>query len=422
MNRRIGAILLFAALLGSIPARAYSEETAYSPSPPSHIELMAGGVAYVPDASPLAQAQEITYSPPFDSGFLVGGVAYVPDASPLAQAPPADNWHQPPSGNLVENGSVAAGRPGVRCDACPEVYGQVEGLLLRRDPRIAIQPVIIDAVTGQTFLSTADLDYSFDPGLRAMAGMRLGGCRALEFSYLGLFGAWSFAGTSATNPDAVLTFPGDLGPATNVFFGTDRVRLSYETRLHSFELNLPCRCCPCCCCDGADCRSFEWITGLRYLNLQEQFRIYGERDEFGGTETGYYNVDTRNSLYGAQLGARIRRGWNRFRWEATGKAGLLHNDAEQSQYLVDFPNYLRRAPVSGASGQAAFIGEINLSAIYRLDDLWGIRVGYNAIWLEGVALAPDQLDFTFTDASGTGVNHVGGLFLHGVNVGLEARW
>jgi hypothetical protein len=39
-----------------------------------------------------------------------------------------------------------------------------------------------------------------------------------------------------------------------------------------------------------------------------------------------------------------------------------------------------------------------------------------------VALAPDQLDFTNTAASGSGLAAGGGIFLHGVNLGLEARW
>jgi hypothetical protein len=44
------------------------------------------------------------------------------------------------------------------------------------------------------------------------------------------------------------------------------------------------------------------------------------------------------------------------------------------------------------------------------------------IWLSGVALAPDQWDFTNTAASGTTLVGGGGVFLHGANLGLEARW
>jgi hypothetical protein len=40
------------------------------------------------------------------------------------------------------------------------------------------------------------------------------------------------------------------------------------------------------------------------------------------------------------------------------------------------------------------IADMNLSAIYRFNEVWGLRVGYNLLWLTGVALAPDQFDFT----------------------------
>jgi hypothetical protein len=65
---------------------------------------------------------------------------------------------------------------------------------------------------------------------------------------------------------------------------------------------------------------------------------------------------------------------------------------------------------------------MNLSAIYRFTDVWGLRIGYNLAWLSGVALAPNQWDFTDTTGSGTGVRGAGGVFLHGANLGLEAQW
>ncbi len=53
---------------------------------------------------------------------------------------------------------------------------------------------------------------------------------------------------------------------------------------------------------------------------------------------------------------------------------------------------------------------------------WGLRAGYNFIWLAGVALAPDQYDFSDTAASGSHLVNGGGIFLHGANLGLERRW
>ncbi len=51
-----------------------------------------------------------------------------------------------------------------------------------------------------------------------------------------------------------------------------------------------------------------------------------------------------------------------------------------------------------------------------------LRLGYNMIWRSGVALTPDQWDFTKTLTGGTTLVGGGGVFLHGANLGLEARW
>lgn len=69
-----------------------------------------------------------------------------------------------------------------------------------------------------------------------------------------------------------------------------------------------------------------------------------------------------------------------------------------------------------------FIGDISLSAAYRLTDAWKLRAGYNFLWLTGVALAPNQFDFGATLDSGTGLNGGAGVFLHGASLGLDAAW
>jgi hypothetical protein len=44
------------------------------------------------------------------------------------------------------------------------------------------------------------------------------------------------------------------------------------------------------------------------------------------------------------------------------------------------------------------------------------------LWVNGVAFAPDQLDFTNTAASGTTLNHNGSIFFQGINAGFAFRW
>jgi hypothetical protein len=81
-----------------------------------------------------------------------------------------------------------------------------------------------------------------------------------------------------------------------------------------------------------------------------------------------------------------------------------------------------RSQISTRDVGVGFIGDMNYSLVRRLNDNWSLRAGYNLIWISGVALAPNQFDFTNTTTSGTTLANTGNVFLHGANLGFEAQW
>ncbi len=332
-----------------------------------------------------------------------------------------------------------------RCDnlfsnnPCPRVYGQVQGLFMMRHPQLNRRAIVVDPNTNTTFMSASDLDYNYDPGLQATVGMRLGDSLGVEFTYFGVFDGSASAVAVTPNPAAFLTFGGNL--VGNAFVDMDRVDVTYSSWINSFAVNFPC-CSGCeeCGC-GEDCcdegctisgvsrgsnvgsQSMTWFSGFRYLDLGEELNMSTQRLVLGPEpEHGRYDVRTSNHLYGAQLGGRYRRTYGRFGWDTTGTAGIFGNDAQQTQTVTDFPNVPLRNITSNSSG-VAFVGDANLSGIYRLSDVWNLRAGYNVMWIKGVALAPDQLNFNFADPQGgSQMDNDGGMLLHGVNFGIEARY
>jgi len=307
------------------------------------------------------------------------------------------------------------------CNMCPCIYGTIEGIFMKRCSGYPNRTILIDANTQATLVSSSDLDFNFASGVRATFGFRLWGCRSVEFGYFGLYDSRASLDYVGPNRSVDVTLPGPLGVASNVFHDGVRVRTDYRSQLQGAEVNFPCCCCWTDCCEEYS-GSREWFAGFRYINLRENLRISGAKPVGADVETGYYELSSRNDLFGAQLGARIRRCYGQFSWEATGKAGLFGNQAGQTQEFIDYPNFALRPLVSSNGGGVAFVGELNLTGIYQLNDTWGLRAGYNLMLIEGLAMAPDQMDFSFTSTSGTGLNRGGGLFLHGINVGLEARW
>jgi hypothetical protein len=298
---------------------------------------------------------------------------------------------------------------------CPCTYTWAEGLLMWRDNQSTNRPVVINLNTQDTLIGAGDLNFDAGWGIRAGFGIHRCDDLGWEFEYLGLFD--QSAGRSVELADE-LALPGDLGLSTNNFFFADEVSVHYSSQVNSAEVN---RVCCCCCCDGpCSCQWVEWLYGFRYLNLHEDLSIVSTDLQEG---TSHYDVDTNNNLFGVQVGSRARRSRGRWSWEGTGKAGIFGNAAEQhSDPIVDFPAFVVRPGRSESAGNVAFVGDLNLTAIYQLNAVWGVRLGYNLIWIEGVALAPDQLDFANTTTSGSGIDTDGGVLLHGVSAGLEARW
>lgn len=338
----------------------------------------------------------------------------------------------------------AAGQKAVcsTCSPCPRVYGYGEFLFLQRSNCSDDQP-LVDSLGGfgqETFFSTRDLDFDFEPAFRGLIGFRLHGGWALEAGYLGLCDATSRAFLVPPDGNTILIFPDDLGFGSNVFTDMDRIWIDYSSEIHSGELNLVCctGCCTTCggkggkdpkqtaCCDTW-CKTFEWFVGLRYLSVAERLRIDAQRDleQTGGgfsTESGYYDISTRNNLFGPQIGARLRHWDNRLGWEASGKVGVFYNDAQQYQEIIDYPDFELRSRIGDSGSAVAYMGELNVTGLFRLNDVWNLRAGYNVMWIGGLALAPDQLDFTADVDAGQQLDRTGGVFLHGVNLGIEARW
>jgi hypothetical protein len=305
-----------------------------------------------------------------------------------------------PIQEATQNPTVCNEDCGCLCNLCPCTYAVVEGLILQRNIAGANIPLVVDAGTGAQLLSTGNLNFPFAGGLRSYIGHRFSDCRAWEVGYFGVYGA--NASTTVTGPGN-LALPADFA-GLNVFFGADQVATNYTSNLNGMEFNLA-NCCS--CCDGCGChsggRSSEWLYGFRYLRIDDSLNIAAQNAGVGGIEQGSYDVRAANNLYGGQIGNRLRRCWGLWSIEGTGKAGLYYNDASQRQTVVDFPGVLVRQ-TSSSDNRLAFLGELNASLIRQITDHWYVRGGYNLIWIDGVALAPNQLDFTLTATSGTATN------------------
>ncbi len=109
----------------------------------------------------------------------------------------------------------------------------------------------------------------------------------------------------------------------------------------------------------------------------------------------------------------------RFSLDGLIKAGLFDNNAEQSTGVS-----LQKVvyPSQATTNHAAFVGEAGLQLKYQVINGLALKVGYEALWLDGVALAPGQIQETYSTPSNVralGVNCGSGVLFQGATAGLE---
>ncbi len=284
-------------------------------------------------------------------------------------------------------------------------------------------------------MSTDDLEFDEKIGVRMNAAIQVLATATAEFTYFGLF-SWSdtdnrmdLNGGLFSPMSQFATFPPGGFPQTdNAIFHS----ISYSSSLDNFEMNFRRRW------TAPNCRvQASFLMGVRYLYLLEDFQYFTQgRDDIdpdptvvepGGTMD--YNIRARNSLTGFQLGADL---WSTIipgvKFGGELKAGAYGNYANQTTVIdVTEPNNTYNESVG--MNDIAVITDANLMAIWRVNPNWTLRAGYSLIYIDGVALAPEQFNSTPPNvifpgpiARTPGSNDNGSAFYHGGFAGLEWQW
>ncbi len=322
------------------------------------------------------------------------------------------------------------------CCGCPSWshYAVFDALVMQRSNQTGDRPIILN-LADQTLATTRDLNPTVGTGLRAVYGTLVTDHWGWEAGYLGL---WNMFGSVTVNGPDNLRTPQPLAFAINNFGDAHTARGTYLSSLNMAEFNVfryasraACRrtctgsgCTASGCtggdCGTGDCRFLSALVGFVWAGLDEQAGLAMTCCD--DNETAAYNVRTSTNYFGAQVGMQGRREWRRWAVEGWWKTALCGVSAAQASDPIVGTIFGSRDARSARDGGLGFIGNVNGSVIYRITDTWGLRCGYTLIWLTNAALAPAQWDFTDTPTSGSGINDNGTVFLHGVNLGLEARW
>ena len=307
----------------------------------------------------------------------------------------------------------------VPCGYCCRSLWRVEAdsILLHRDASEDVT-LINDQACGCPLLGASELEFDYRPG----AQLRLvrenptlipglcGLCTDWEISYFGI-DSWDAVAAPDPTISQVAVGPGlpilSSGPGASF-------RASYGSDLHNVEWNVRGY--------WNDCIAF--VAGFRWMELSEDFIM----DEVNGGIDRMYSINTNNHLWGGQVGSDFgiaSWGW-RLRVQGNLRAGLFINQADQSTLAPAFRPLVPLAAegITARDDTTAFVGSAGVTAIVGICNGVGVRMGYQVMWVDGVALAPEQLNSTNLVAPNiaASLNMDGDLLYQGATIGLELSW
>ena len=185
----------------------------------------------------------------------------------------------------------------------------------------------------------------------------------------------------------------------------DTASATYQSRLYSTEIDLKRKWT-------------EWLrtlVGFRWVELHEH--VQGEA--LSTALEGTFDIRSHNCLYGIQLGSEVTF-WNHggpMRVDGFLKAGMYDNEmmlaarGQGTNFNMDG---------SIPDQRTAFLGELGVTATYRLSRNWSLYAGYEAMWLSRISLAADTI--AAMNQEDTTILFNGDAFYHGATAGISLVW
>ena len=167
---------------------------------------------------------------------------------------------------------------------------------------------------------------------------------------------------------------------------------------------------------------YSFLYGLRAMRVGDssQFssrsRIIENGDVFD--TFGDYHVWAGNSMVGLQIGGDLIYRYNKWSWGFRGKNAAMVNSADQVSLVRSTGFGIAPNFQTGDSRRAlAAVIEFGATGKYMITPHFWLTGSYDLMWIAGLALGPNQMEFTPTP---TGRVDTGAtVFYHGLTAGFE---
>lgn len=277
-------------------------------------------------------------------------------------------------------------------------YVRAEAVMFTRDAERDFEFSYAGTPAG-TVPTTSGIDYPFNAGPKLLVGRTLNECYQIEASYLDI-AQW--------DETALERAPLALGEFASI---------RSTSYLQGMELNLrryvqmpPGRA------------AVSFLLGVRYLRIDENFdysSTFAVAPPIGPFAD--LSMETDNDLVGPQVGMLFEFFKEQCWWiNFEMKGAILHNSMQRTigSDTLAIPGGI---PARATQNDTVFLGDIALMAVYRFSPRFSGRFGYQAMWIDGLALATDNFANTI-ELGPDLVDNEGEVVYHGPVVGLELAW
>jgi hypothetical protein len=295
-------------------------------------------------------------------------------------------------------------------------YFEFSGLAMTRSKAESNALISGSASPGSgNVLNSGDFDYGWTGGAEVRAGGRWG-----AGSPWGVEIAGQWLHHFRDSRTSVVPAPGGvvfqtLAPVTTYGIATGgRFDSTSTSGIYSIEGNLTW---------WNAYRGVVLLAGVRYIRLHDSLGVRGFQPAGAFIESDDWN--STNSMIGGQLGLRVDFldffGHTAGPWLFDGhvRGGVFYNEITNDMGR----DGIQLFHVKG--NETAYVVQGGLNIGYRINTNIAITAGYEAMWLDGVALSPNQVNVTPNFNCGPCPGVIGirteDLLIHGVKVGLRIR-
>jgi hypothetical protein len=290
-------------------------------------------------------------------------------------------------------------------------------------------------------VTTAAQPFNVSPGARVTIGRSLGRDyldrdRAFEFIYYGGMSYEDNDGRNAINNGFFVT---PLAPVAPGFNGATTYTTRFSSDFNSWEWDYKLRrrlgrdqlvMSP----GGKWTRHAErgWlpalIVGPRLATVNEHFTLSSSRDGVSQSEfSGRYHIDAENWLLGLNIGGELISQNEFYYWGLRGRAAPALTFASTAQQAAGINTTgIPQGPQTLAFTDEAtrtapgFIGDLTLMAGWNITPNFALQVGYDFLWVAGMATATRQFNLDNRDTNAIDVG--GQTFYNGVSFGFYGSW